>query len=574
MKKTLKNNMSKYSKNNSDIKEVKLHYGFKNAILLFVSFVVAIMFCFPLIMIVINSFYYEGCVSLKTYIEMFTSIGTYKALINTLKLALGVLILTWTIGGSLAFLCEKTDFKYKKLINTLSFLSFCIPSYIISVSWVQITSKGGYLNRVLKLLFGINDYNFDTYSLTASIIVLSIHLYPLVFFGIKNALKKTGGILEKSGKICGGSSLYVLKTITLPLIIPSFLSTGLLIISRSMANFGVVAHLALPIGSEVLTTRIFKAMSELNIPLVCVLSILLVCVSSFIYIITEKYINKRSFYLKNVEATNRNKIHLGKYAKFIYSIVICFFLVVFVIPMITLVLSSFMKRWGLSVTALNMTLNNYKLVLFENDLIKRAFLNSLGYGFFSASIACIIGVGIIYFYKYVKSKKSKVLMNVAIVPLAIPNMILAVGAIFAWINEPIKLYGTKWIIIVTYIILFIPIVIKQLKGLVENIDTSMDMSAKTLGIPLGKRITRLFIPQIYKGMITGWIICFLISLREIPISLLLYAKGNETIGVLLFTIQSNSYGLEMTSTIAVLVIGISIIGNIIVNKIGVRRFGK
>ncbi len=74
-------------------------------------------------------------------------------------------------------------------------------------------------------------------------------------------------------------------------------------------------------------------------------------------------------------------------------------------------------------------------------------------------------------------------------------------------------------------------------------------------------------PQIFSGLLSGWIICFLISLREIPISLLLYRKGTETIGVMLFMIQSNSYGLETTSTLAVIVIIFSVIGNVLVKKI-------
>ena len=75
-----------------------------------------------------------------------------------------------------------------------------------------------------------------------------------------------------------------------------------------------------------------------------------------------------------------------------------------------------------------------------------------------------------------------------------------------------------------------------------------------------------------KSVLSGWIVCFLIAIREIPISLLLYSKGTETTGVMLFTVQSNSYGLELTSTIAIVVIIISIIGNLLVRKIGLRRY--
>ncbi|WDV44927.1 iron ABC transporter permease [Clostridiaceae bacterium M8S5] len=574
MKIISKNNMNRYSKTSKNIKKPKLHLNFTNAILLVFSVFIAFLFCFPILKIVYNSFNIDGNISMKAYKDMITSVGTYKALYNTMKLALGVLLLTWLLGGSLAFLCQKTDFKYSKLIDKLVFLSFCIPSYIISVSWVQITSKGGYLHRILKLLFNIQSYNFKTYSITACVLVMSVHLYPLVYFGISNALRKTGGVLEKSARICGGSSIHVMRTITLPLIIPAFLSTGLLIVSRSMANFGVLAYLALPVGSEVLTTRIFKAMSELNIPLVCVLSITLVIISSLIYIITQKYIFRRRFDIKDGASSNKTVIHLGKFSTIIYPIVFSFFMIVLVIPTITLIISSLMKRWGLSVVGANMTLINYKRVLFENTLIKRAIINSLEYGVVSAFIACIIGIAIIYIYKFSKKRTARLAMNIAIIPLALPNMILAIGAVFAWINKPLKLYGTKWIIIVTYVILFIPMIIKQIKGISENIDISMDNVAKTLGVPLFRRIKDIFLPLINRGVITGFLICFLIALREIPISLLLYSKGNETIGVMLFTIQSNSYGLEMTSAIAVIVIAISIIGNIIINKIGIRRLNK
>ncbi len=135
-----------------------------------------------------------------------------------------------------------------------------------------------------------------------------------------------------------------------------------------------------------------------------------------------------------------------------------------------------------------------------------------------------------------------------------------------------KALRTKWIIILTYIILFTPIIVKQIKGLSENIEPSADLSARTLGISVPRRILRLFLPRVFRGAMSGWIISFLIALREIPISLLLYSKGNETVGVLLFTVQSNSYGLEMTSTVAVLIIIISIIGNILVNKLCEKRF--
>lgn len=573
MKILLKSNIKKYSKNNKLLNNIRLHFDFQNAVLLFLFVIIISIVVYPIFMIVLNSFKVDDAFGIADYKEALGNFSTYKAILNTFKLAFSVLGGTLLVGGGLAFICEKTNFKYKKIVDFFVFLSFTIPSYILSVSWIQMTCRGGYFHRIIEKIFPLFEYNFNTYSLESSIIVLIVHLYPVAYFGISNALKKMNGSMEKSARVCGSTNLRILFTIIIPLIIPSIVSIGLMVISRSMANFGVVAQLALPVGEEVLTTRIFSAMSQLNLSLVSVLSIILMLISYFFFISSEKIISKNRYFLSDLKNTEgKYCIKLGKWNFFINGLVSLFFIFTTFIPLITILISSFLKRWGLKVNFENMTFKNYSIVFFDNYLIRSSLFNSISYGIIAATLAAGVGSLIVYFYKNLGNKKSKLLMNMSQLSITVPNMILGIGAMYAWINEPIKLYGTKWIIIVSYIVLFIPIIIKQIKGLSDNIDESIDKSARTMGIPVIKRFSKLFLPLVNKGIASGWIICFLIALREIPISILLYSKGTETIGVMLFTVQSNSYGLEMTSTIAVVVIIVSIIGNIFIKKIGVRRF--
>jgi len=180
----------------------------------------------------------------------------------------------------------------------------------------------------------------------------------------------------------------------------------------------------------------------------------------------------------------------------------------------------------------------------------------------------IIAVLVTYFYKYEKFFLAKSMMGIAVSSVAFPNMIIAIGTIFAWINEPMKLYGTKWIIIIAYLVLFIPLGVKQISGAAKNIDTATNEVAKTMGIPILSRIFHIYVPQIKNGLISAYLMCFIIALREVPISLLLYSKDTKTLGVVLFMIQSNSYGSEMTSAVAVIVIVLSIAGNIILRRLG------
>lgn len=564
MKVLLKKNIKKYLKNNK-IERLGLRLNSSSVILLLILLTVILIILYPIIKLVICSVYYNNEFSFSAYKDVFTSSFMYKSLFNTLKLSFGVLLGTWTIGGLLALICERTNYRYKNVIRFLVFLSFTIPSYILSVSWIEITTKGGYICRLLKYVLPSIKYNFSTYSLESAIIVLIIHLYPLVFWGVSNALKNMDDKLIKSARIYGASNIKIITTIIVPLMIPAFLFTGLLVVSRSMANFGVVAGLALPVGKEVLTTQIFGAISRLELHNACVLSFILMGISYIIYFYSSKTARKTKFKMKNEQQDN-SLIHLGKKKWILNILLLIFFTTTNFIPIFTIFISSFLKRWGLKLCLKNMTFNNYFQVFNGDIMIRGALINSLKFGIISGLVAAIIASLVCYIGRNNDGKLARVTLNISQLPITFPNMILAIAATLAWINDPIKLYGTKWIIILTYTVLFIPLIMKQIGGIADNIDNSTDKAARTLGIPFMKRFVNIYIPQIYRAIISGFIICFLISLREIPISLLLRTKGTETLGYILFTIQSNSYGLEMTSTVAVIVIIISITGNLIINK--------
>ena len=524
-------------------------------------------------MLVIGSFDNDGAFSLAGYIRTFSSPTTYKALLNTLKLVLGVLAGTWLIGGTLAFIRQKTDYKRKKLLDTCVFFAFTIPAYILSISWIEVVSRGGYLNRILQAVFPEMSYHLNGYSIGAAAFVLVLHLYPLVYYGVSNALKLLGGVMEQSATVCGAKKSRIIFTVILPLVLPSFISTGLLVVSRSMANFSVPAQLASTVGEAVLTTRIFSAMSDLNLPVVAVLSLLLIAISLLLFLLSERILKNRKYNISTPIRTGLpSQIKLGKWRKPVNIAIIIFFILTIAIPFATIIISSFFKRWGLDLSIENLTLGNYAKLFSNENLLTRPLLNSLFFGIVAATAAAVFASLTVYLYKYKQSRMAKWLMGIAQLPIAIPNMILAVAAMFAWINEPFKLYGSGAIIIVTYAVLFTPICIKQMMGTAENLDPAMDYAAQTMGIGLTTRYTRLFMPQIKNSLIAGFIICFLISLKEIPISLLLYTTNTQTLGVMMFTIQSNSYGLEMTSAVSVVVIALSVAGNLILRRFSSKGY--
>ncbi|GAA0182181.1 iron ABC transporter permease [Clostridium sediminicola] len=538
-------------------------------ILFIVVFMALLLVVFPSLVLILKSvgisFYDGGALSFQAYKEIFKDSYTFSAIVNTLVTSLAVTMMTILIGGSLAWLVTRTDFPYKKFIRNNVFFTFTIPSYILGISWLELLGRNGYVDKFFKL-FNINDFKFQTYSVWAVIIIMTIHLYPLVFMALSNALSKTDNSLEDATVLSGASRFKGIMTITIPLIMPSIFSIGLFVFSRTMANFGVPALLLMPLYKETLTTRIYRALNDLNLSLAAAIAIILVIFVGLAFLLQNLILRKKKFTLVTSDSSLPRLINLGKRNKFISVLVIIFQICTTIIPLATIFVSSFLKRWGLPLILKNLTIANY-YNLFGASTSIRAFKNSIIYGIIAACIAVIIGAIISYVSNNSIIKGGKFIEFIASWPMSFPNIVMAIAAILAWSRPPINFYGKSSIIIITYIALFLPIALKNISGLIQNQDITLEKAARVSGASKLQTYRDITFPMIKPGMKSSWVLCIIIALREIPISLMLHAPGTETVGVLLFNMRSNSSGLEAISAISVVVIMLSIIGRLFVRKI-------
>ncbi len=542
---------------------------------------VVLIVLYPILHLLFQSFNDNGILNFSAYGDVFTDKHTYRALSNTIVLQAIVLLITWILGGTLAIIRVKTNYKHKKMIDVFVFLSLVIPPFIFATAMKLFLGNAGFLSRVY---YHLNwDYHFNVYSFSSAAVCLSLHMYPFVYYGIKNRLLLIDEDVINSARTVGSSKLYLIFKVIIPMLMPAFISTGFLVIARTLANYSVSAELLLPIGTEVLTTRIYGSLSSLALNRTAVLSLFMVFLSVVVFIVSL-WIEKRNKNREMSVSSNQEKptINLGNFNnKLLFTILSILFFLITILPFITILFASFFKRWGLKFFTgfgepllwNHLSFGNY-LILFKEGLIWTPLLNSFMYGGTAAIISAFIASVIVYLYNYRKGPISSLLLSISQLPITIPNIILAIASMIAWRTSPFNFYGTSTIIIITYIVLFTPICIKQIQSVSQNLDVAIFQAAKTMGASEWKIYFSIYLNQIRNGLFSGFLIVFLISFKEIPISLLLYTTNSKTLGVLLFAIQSNNYGLEMTSAVAVIVILISLIINLglIFIKKGLKKY--
>lgn len=507
----------------------------------------------------------------SAYFKAFTDIKTLLALQNTFYVAGGVTLLASLFGGGLAWLLTRTDLACKRVLRLIIFLTFIVPSYIMAVAWIELLGRNGYINRLLLDSWHLLDNPLDIYSLEGIIMIMAIHLYPLVFMAVSNALQTTEPTMEKAACLCGANRHKTLLTITFPLILPSLLSIALLVFQQTMACFGVAAAIGLPTGNYILTTRIYSAINRLDLPLATAVSMILVICSVLVFLLYNFLLRRKRYTVLSSGSRAAELIPLGKWR--IPGTILVFILLTFttIIPLMVIIVSSVLKKWGLDISPENFTLINYYRVIFEEEISIRAMRNSIVFGLIAATVATALGSIAAYVSQRSSFKGAKIMEFITSMPIAIPSVVMTVAAIIAWINPPFKLYGTAWIIIVTYIAASLPFVVRNVSGLVYGMDPLMEKAARVSGASWPRTYKDVTLPIVMPGLRTGWILSFLMALREIPISIMLYTFGTETIGVLLFNMRADTGGLETVSAIAVIVIILTIMGHLIIEKFGRSR---
>ena len=531
--------------------------------------VLLLIVVYPLSLLLLHSFDIHGEFAFAKYQEAFTKPQNAIALGNSLYTSVVVALLTVLIGTGIAWLITRSDLPLKRCFHGLIFLTFITPPYIGTIGWIQLLGRAGYLNAVLMKCFHLSSPPIEIYSLEGITAVMAIYLYPLVFWAAANALTRTDPSLEDAAAASGGTRWKVFTTITLPLALPSILSAGLLVFIHTIACFSVAAALGLPTRHYVLATRIYAALSHYNVQMACVLSIILAALSGGAFLF-HKAFTKGGSYITTTSGSKRpESIKLGHWRLPVTVGLLSFILLTSVLPLLTLLSTSLLKVWGLPLTLQNMTSGNYSMI-FQDPLIGSALRNSLTFAVLAACIAVLLSFLTAYISTRTKITGRGLLDLLVTFPLAIPGPVLATTMILAWMKPPLVLYNTPWIIIVAYVVAFTPFALRNLSGSFRSLDPGLEEAAWLSGASWLRGLKDVLLPLLKPGILTSFILVFLMGMREIPISLMLHTQGTETVGVVLFSFRE-TIGVEAVSALAVIVILITLAGHLIVSRLSRSR---
>jgi iron(III) transport system permease protein len=266
---------------------------------------------------------------------------------------------------------------------------------------------------------------------------------------------------------------------------------------------------------------------------------------------------------------------LGRWRWPAAGVVLVYFLVAVVMPLLILIYSSLLPFYsGPSAEQFSkFTLENY-VATFTRPHSLTALKNSLVLGIGAATALMFFMAIASWLVVRTKLPGRWLVDNLAFSPLAIPGLVMGVALLFVYLRFPLPIYGTMWILFIAYCTRYMPYGMRYSSSSMYQISGELEESAQTSGASWWQTFRRVNLPLLMPGLIAGWIYIVLVSFRELSSSILLYSPGNEVLSILIWERWENgqftqlaALGMVMVAILVLLVVIASRLGA----KIGVKE---
>jgi len=526
------------------------------------SLVVGAAVILPLIALVFNSFLVLDSSGfgtewgLKNYRVMFQDRIIRKAFVNTLLISTGATLLATFLGVSLAWINARTNCPGRERLEPFNLIPFFLSPFVGAIAWHNLAApKTGLLNVWAQDLFGLERHILNVDNIYGVIWVTGIFFTPLVYLFVVGSLRRMDPSLEDSARTTGAGLLRTTLTVTLPLVTPGILSGAIIVFVTSAGEFGVPFKLGAPYGWETLTTQIFtKAVGDdANHYLGASMSMTLGAITGFFIWLQQRIIAPREYTTVTGKGFRPNLIDLGRWRWAAFAYNLAYILIAVLLPLACLIVVSVHPVWEGRIILADLTTWNYQKVLFfwspeRIDSATNGILNSFILAFAGASIAMVLAIVVSYMIHRTKGFGARLLDFLCVVPIGFPGIVLAMGVLVTYIRTPI--YATLWILLLGYITRFFPYGQRNVASIMLAVSEELDQSSRMAGASWLTTLRRITIPLLKPGIFAGWILLFVIFLRELSISIILYSTGTETLSVGVYYL-SNYENEPLTAALAV-----------------------
>ncbi|MEL0135433.1 MAG: iron ABC transporter permease [Aquiluna sp.] len=439
-------------------------------------------------------------------------IRTLELLWNTISLTLSVSLTALAIGILQAWLTVRTNLALAPVFAVLATLPLAIPSYVLALGYLSI---------------------FPWFSgFWAAWLTLSLATAPYVFLAVSAALISSNFAAEEVARSLGKNRLQVFWSVSWPQIRPAALASGLLVALYTLSEFGAIALLRF----DTFTRAIYNAYrGSFDRTSAAALALVLVALTLIVIYFERRYRGDR--WSAPSSSGRRRLVDLGGLKLPSLMALSLLGLAGAGLPIVSLI------GWSLNQRAFDL--------LRLGELVVSSLLVALAAGVIIGIFALAISVWNLRF----QSRLSGVVDLTAWTAHALPAVVVALALVFFGANLLPGIYQTIWLLLLAYLILFLPNALGLVGTPIALVPRSIEEVARSQGLSKNAALGKVVLPIAAPGIIAGIALASLTVLKELPATLLLRPNELDTLATELWqATEVLAYGQAAPYALALIII--------------------
>ena len=509
----------------------------------------------------------------SSYQFIFAEPDFHRAFVTSLALAAGMTAIAVPAGGVLAFLVVRTDLPGKGALEPLLLVPIVLSPIVLAFGYVVAVGPVGFASLAFKALLGFVPWNL--YSLSSLIVIAGLSHVPHVYLFSSASLRKLNPELEETARVIGAPPWRVALAVSLPLAWPALVYSGVLIFFLGFELFGLPLILGDPANVLVLTTYLFKLTNLLGTPSYQLMAVVVVSIG----VMTLPLVYLQRFLLRMAEryvtmggkGAQSRTLRLGGWRWLALGLILLWLTVTVFLPLAGVLLRAFVSRWGEGINPFqSLTLQNFvELAQYPN--LMRSISNTFLLGTVGAAAAVLAYALIALATHRWRNRWVALVDYLVLLPRSLPGLVA--GLAFLWVFLFVPYLGVvrssligMWI---AYSVVWLAFGLRLISATLSQIAPELEEAARVTGARPARVLADVTLPLIRVGLMSAWLLCFMIFVREYSTGVYLTGPDTEVLGPVIISLFGGG-ALELVAALSVVNVLLVGAGLTLALRFGVR----
>jgi iron(III) transport system permease protein len=455
----------------------------------------------------------------------------WACLRNSLAVAALTTLCTTLLCLPLAYWLTRFRVPGRGILGGLLLVPLIVPPFVGAIGLERFFNRFGTLNLLLMNL-GLLDPAapidwLGRGGFIGVVVMQVLHLYPILYLNLAAAWANVDPNLEDAARNLGAGEFRVFRTITFPLLLPGYFAGATLVFVWAFTDLGTPLVFN---WNQVIPVQIYDQVSDpqQTNSVAYALVVVTLAVTAVLFYAARWLVGRQSFLGGGKGVVAATIPPAGRARTLLIYAVVLGLTFLALLPDIGVALTACARRWTFTPLPEAYTTAHLREV-WSNRISALSIRNSIYYSACSTGLDLVLGLTLAWLVVRRPSWRTGVLDGVAMLPLALPGLVLAFGYLTCYSKWDLSRWGVSLdptknpalLLIIAYTVRRLPYLTRSAQAGLQQIAPVLEEAAENLGAGRWRVFRTVTLPLIAANVLAGAILTFAFAVLEVSDSLML-----------------------------------------------------